>query len=150
MKNVRLPKLYIHALSRNQANEDIPIAPKVMKIPMLKPRIRHIPQDVVASKWAPMSEKAREEVFNVLTVAERPVLMTFKREKQKAEAQEGLRMVMRKYDDTFREWGFDMFICNMANLIVDRLRVSLPRIPVPPMGRDMALSYERLIDRNVS
>lgn len=43
-----------------------------------------------------------------------------------------------------------VFISNMANIIIGRLRISMSTIPVPPMGRDMALSYEKLIDKNVS
>lgn len=31
-----------------------------------------------------------------------------------------------------------------------RLRTALPKIPVPPVGRDMTLNYEKLIDKNVS
>lgn len=31
-----------------------------------------------------------------------------------------------------------------------RLRTALPKIPVPPMGRDMTLNYEKVVDKNVS
>jgi kinetochore protein Fta7 len=66
-------------------------------MPMLKARLRNIPQDVVEARWGPLVEKAREEVLDVVKAAERPVLMTFRKEKQKAEAQEALRVMMRKY-----------------------------------------------------
>lgn len=149
MKNVRYPKLSLHARNKNQANKVTPIGSAVAKMPMLKPKMRSIPPGVVASKWAPMSEKARGEVYDVLKSVERPVLMTFKKENQKARAQEVLRELVQKYDDIFRQWGLGMFICNMANLVVGRM-VPLLQVPVPPMGRDMAFSYERLIDKNVS
>lgn len=102
-----ISELSLHAQGRrNQANEATPTGPQIAKMPMLKSRVRSIREDVVASKWAPMSEKARDEVFDVVKAAERPVLMTFKKEKQKALAQEGLRIVMRRYDDrTSGEWG---------------------------------------------
>lgn len=147
-----MSELSLHAQGRrNQANEATSTGPQVAKMPMLKSRVRSIREDVVASKWVPMSEKARDEVFDVVKAAERPVLMTFKKEKQKALAQEGLRIVMRRYDDRpSGEWGLGVFISNMANIIIGRLRISMSTIPIPPMGRDMALSYERLVDRNVS
>lgn len=145
-----IPELSLHARNKNRTNKVTPIGSAVAKMPMLKPRIRSIPSGVIASKWAPMSEKARDEVYNVLKSVERPVLMTFKKENQKARAQEVLRELMQKYDGIFFwQWGLGMFICNMANLIVGRL-VLLLQVPVPPMGRDMAFSYERLIDKNVS
>lgn len=84
---------------RNQANEAAPTGPGIAKMPILKARVRHIPQDVVEGKWTPLSEKARDEVLGLVKAAERPVLMTFRQEKQKAQAQEGLGVVMRKYGD---------------------------------------------------
>lgn len=95
-----ISELSLHAEGGNQANEATPAGPGVAKMPILTSRVRTIREDVVASKWTPMSEKARGEVFDVLKAAEIPVLMTFKKDKQKALAQEGLRIVMRKYDDT--------------------------------------------------
>lgn len=105
-----MSELSLHAQGRrNQANEATSTGPQVAKMPMLKSRVRSIREDVVASKWAPMSEKARDEVFDVVKAAERPVLMTFKKEKQKALAQEGLRIVMRRYDDRpSGEWGLGL------------------------------------------
>lgn len=73
----------------------------IPKIPMLKARVRNIPQDVVEAKWAPLAEKPREEVLDVVKAAERPVLMTFRKEKQRAEAQEALTVVIRKYGFLF-------------------------------------------------
>lgn len=66
-------------------------------MPMLKTRVRNIPQEVVEAKWGPLSEKARVEVIDVVKAAERPVLMTFGNEKKRAEAQEVLRGAMKKY-----------------------------------------------------
>lgn len=149
MKNVRCPKLSLHARNKNQANTVTPIDSAVAKMPMLKPKTRSIPPGVVASKWAPMSEKARGEVYDVIKSVERPVLMTFEKENQKTRAQEVLRELVQRYDDIFRQWGSDMLIYNIANLIVGRL-VPLLQVPVPPMGRDMVFNYERLIDKNVS
>lgn len=135
----------------NLTNKATPTGPGVAKMPILTSRVRTIREDIVASKWAPMSEKAQGEVFDVLKAAEIPVLMTFKKDKQKALAQEGLRIVMRRYDDTPLGGGvWGAFISNMAKIIIGRLRVSMTKIPVPPMGRDTALSYERLVDKNVS
>jgi kinetochore protein Fta7 len=95
------------------------------RMPVLKARVRNVPQEVVEARWAVLSDKAREEAMEVIRAAERPVLMTFRRENRKMEAQEVLRGVIRK------------------------LGKSLEKIPVPPMGRDMALNYEKLIDKNV-
>lgn len=146
-----ISEISLHIEGGNQANGATSTGPGVAKMPILTSRVRTIREDVVASKWAPMSEKVQGEVFDVLKAAEIPVLMTFKKDKQKALAQEGLRIVMRRYDDTplgSGVWG--MFISNMAKIITGRLRLSMTKIPVPPMGRDTALSYEKLVDKNVS
>lgn len=82
----------------NEADIVVFIGSEIPKMPMLKARVRHIPQDVVESKWGPLAEKTREEVLDVVKAAERPVLMTFRKEKQRTEAQEALRVVIKKYD----------------------------------------------------
>ena len=64
---------------------------------MLKPRVRSVPQEVVEAKWGVLSDKGREEVMEVVRAAERPALMTFRRENRRAEAQEVLHRVVRRY-----------------------------------------------------
>ncbi|KAH0614704.1 uncharacterized protein H6S33_000340 [Morchella sextelata] len=98
--------------------------PEYVKMPMLTPRVRNIPQEVVENKWGPLSEKAKDEFLEVMKVAERPVLMTFGNEKKRAEAQRVLDGALR------------------------RLKSALPKIPVPPMGKDMTLNYEKLLTKN--
>ncbi|KAL7275569.1 hypothetical protein RUND412_001495 [Rhizina undulata] len=97
---------------------------KGSKMPMLKPRIRSVPQEVVTTKWGSLSEKGQEEVIEVLKLVERPVIMTFRKESKRVEAQTVLQGLMRK------------------------LRSSLPKLPVPPTGKDVNLNLEKLIDKN--
>ncbi|PUU83018.1 CENP-Q, a CENPA-CAD centromere complex subunit-domain-containing protein [Tuber borchii] len=94
------------------------------KMPMLKPRVRNVPQEVVEAKWGVLSDKGREEVMEVVRAAERPVLMTFRRENRRAEAQEVLHRVVRKIGN------------------------SLTKVPVPPLGKDTYLNYEKLLSKN--
>lgn len=73
------------------------VGPEYVKMPMLTPRVRNIPQEVVENKWGPLSEKAKDEFLEVMKVAERPVLMTFGNEKKRAEAQKVLDGALRRY-----------------------------------------------------
>jgi hypothetical protein len=73
------------------------VGPEYVKMPMLTPRVRNIPQEVVENKWGPLSEKAKDEFLEVMKVAERPVLMTFGNEKKRAEAQRVLDGALRRY-----------------------------------------------------
>ncbi|CUS14971.1 unnamed protein product [Tuber aestivum] len=94
------------------------------KMPMLKPRVRNVPQELVEAKWGVLSDKGREEAMEVVRAAERPVLMTFRRENRRVEAQEVLHRVVR------------------------RIGNSLTKVPVPPLGKDAYLNYEKLLDKN--
>ncbi|RPB05531.1 hypothetical protein L873DRAFT_1797934 [Choiromyces venosus 120613-1] len=94
------------------------------KMPILKPRVRNIPQEVVEAKWGFLSDKGREDLMDVIKAAERPVLMTFRRENRRVEAQEVLHRVVRKIGN------------------------SLTKVPVPPLGKDTHLNYEKLLDKN--
>lgn len=67
-------------------------------MPILSARVRSVPQDIVEARWGPLSEKSKEDIMNVIRAAERPVLMTFRKENRRAEAQGVLRGVIRKYD----------------------------------------------------
>lgn len=84
-------------LSKNKGKKEKKDESGPAKMPMLKPRVRNVPQEVVEAKWGVLSDKGREEVMEVVRAAERPVLMTFRRENGRAEAQEVLHRVVRKY-----------------------------------------------------
>ncbi|CAZ84386.1 unnamed protein product [Tuber melanosporum] len=98
--------------------------PGPIKMPMLKPRVRNIPQEVVEAKWGVLTDKGRDEVMEVVRAAERPVLMTFRRENRRVEAQEVLHRLVRKIGN------------------------SLTKVPVPPLGKDAYFNYENLLDKN--
>ncbi|PWW77539.1 hypothetical protein C7212DRAFT_314626 [Tuber magnatum] len=93
-------------------------------MPMLKPRVRNVPQELVEAKWGILSDWGREEVMEVVRAAERPVLMTFRRENRRVEAQEVLHRVVRRIEN------------------------SLTKVPVPPLGKDTYLNYEKLLGKN--
>ena len=131
-------------------------------MPMLKPRVRNVPQEVVEAKWGVLSDKGREEVMEVVRAAERPVLMTFRRENRRAEAQEVLHKVVRKYGLAsinqatchvmlivlfFLPFLFPYSDCWLTG--VGRIGNSLTKVPVPPLGKDTYLNYEKLLSKNV-
>lgn len=53
----------------------------------LKPRIKHVSQDIVLSRWTVLDEGARAQVQGILRSIEMPVLARHTSEQKKIEAQ---------------------------------------------------------------
>ncbi len=91
----------------------------------LKPRTRHIPEQVVAKQWQPLSETAVQNVREILLATKRPVIMGQRDERRRIEAEA------------------------IVNTLVRKLEKKLPRIPFPPKSRIPHFDLNKLIEENV-
>ncbi|KAI9820655.1 MAG: hypothetical protein M1827_005024 [Pycnora praestabilis] len=102
-----------------EADDDV--APR-KKFISLKPRIRHIPQDVVTSKWEVLTGPVQDQVRELFKAVQRPVVMMHQDENRRSEAQTALKFVSRS------------------------LEKKLPRWPFPPNVKDSHFNYEELLN----
>ena len=68
---------------------------RTKKQPALKPRVKHISQTTIRSKWTGLSEVAQTRVANLFRSVELPVLARCISEQKKIEAQVTLRSLSR-------------------------------------------------------
>jgi kinetochore protein Fta7 len=64
---------------------------------MLKPRIRHIAEHTIKTKWVTLPESAQNKVDELFHSIERPVITRHRDEKKRIEVQTALAAVRRKY-----------------------------------------------------
>ena len=69
----------------------------VKRFAMLKPRIRHIAEHTVKTKWVTLPESAQRKVDELFHSIERPVITSHRDERKRIEAQSALATVRRKY-----------------------------------------------------
>jgi kinetochore protein Fta7 len=93
--------------------------------PTLKPRVRRVPRQIVSTKWDVLPQAAQGQVRELLNAIERPVLMSYRNERRREEAQSILGSVLRK------------------------LSTKIPRMPFPSKTKDIHFNYEMLLDANV-
>ncbi|KAI9886003.1 MAG: hypothetical protein M1823_002225, partial [Watsoniomyces obsoletus] len=106
----------------DDANAGAPIAPQ---FPSLEPQIKRVAPDVVNSKWSNLSPPAQEQVRDLFRTVARPLLMRYRDEERRLEAQEAIGDFLETLDR------------------------KLPRFPFPPGTRDAHFDYEKLLDSNV-
>lgn len=80
-----------HDISAN--NEERP--PK--RFAMLKPRIRHIAEHTIKTKWITLPESAQNKVNELFHSVERPIISRYRDERKRIEVQTALAVVRRKY-----------------------------------------------------
>ncbi|OCL12131.1 hypothetical protein AOQ84DRAFT_360907 [Glonium stellatum] len=98
--------------------------PVPKKFQHLKARTRNIPQNVVASKWAPPSQLVQQQVRELFKAAKRPVILSRRDDRRRLEAETILGAVVRKLEDR------------------------LPKMPFPPKTKEVHFDLEKLIERN--
>lgn len=92
----------------------------------LKPRTRHISQDLIQTRWGPLPAPAQQQVRELLKAAKRPVFLSRHEERRRREAEVVL------------------------DHMVKRLEKQLPRMPFPPRSKEVDLNLDALVERNVS
>ncbi|CAF9927760.1 hypothetical protein IMSHALPRED_007302 [Imshaugia aleurites] len=90
----------------------------------LKSRVKHVPQDIIRSKWTVLDRDAQAKVEGLLRSVEMPVLASYSSEQRKVEAQVALRF------------------------ITGTLCKRLPRMPFPQKAKGMHFDYETLVKDN--
>lgn len=90
----------------------------------LKPRVKHVSQDIIRSKWTILDGDAQAEIEELLRSVELPVLANYSSEQGKIRAQAALRS------------------------ITGTLCKRLPRMPFPPKVKEISFDYERLVKDN--
>lgn len=100
----------------------VPIA---APFPSLEPQIKRVAPDVVNSKWMNLSPPAQDQVRELFRTVARPLLMRYRDDERRAEAEEAMGDFLQT---------------------VDR---KLPRFPFPPGTRDAHFDYQKLLDSNV-
>jgi kinetochore protein Fta7 len=96
-----------------------------LPFPTLKPHVRRIPRQTVSTKWDVLSQAAQEQARELFKAIERPVLMSYRNDRRREEAQSILGSVLRK------------------------LTTKIPRMPFPSQTKDIHFNYEMLLDANV-
>lgn len=66
----------------------------------LEPRVRHIPERTIKSRWAPLPEAMQDKVREMFRMLERPVIVRHFDEKKRIEAQSAVSAVVKKYVTT--------------------------------------------------
>ncbi|KAF8533588.1 CENP-Q, a CENPA-CAD centromere complex subunit-domain-containing protein [Trichophaea hybrida] len=94
----------------------------IAKAPVLREILRDIPRSDF-KKWSPPSEKMQEDIQEILRAAERPAIMTFRKERARTEAQRAIQELVVKLQNSFK------------------------KTPIPGMGKDVPLSYEKLVHK---
>lgn len=97
-----------------------------MLYPALESQIKHVPPDVVSSKWVNLSNTSQEQVRRLLRAVQRPVVARYRDDSKRAEAQLAIHS------------------------FIETLERKLPRFPFPPNTKDAHFDYEKLLDSNVS
>ncbi|MCJ1259402.1 hypothetical protein MMC24_007239 [Lignoscripta atroalba] len=90
----------------------------------LRPRLRHVQQDVIKTKWEVLPESVQERVREVFKSVERPVIYKHREERRKIEAQVAVGSIVRT------------------------LGKRLPRMPFPPNTKEVQFNYESLLEGN--
>lgn len=90
----------------------------------LKPRVRHVAERTIKSKWTTLPEPVQEKVRDMFKSLERPVIVRHHDERKRIEAQTAVGAVVR----------------NLAK--------RLPRMPFPPVTKDTSFDYEAALDEN--
>ncbi|KAI9782274.1 MAG: hypothetical protein M1816_001936 [Peltula sp. TS41687] len=85
---------------------------------------KHVPPEVVNSKWVNLSVPAQEQVRGLFRAVERPLFMRYRDEDKRAEAQFAVTALLQE---------------------VER---KLPGFPFPPDTRDAHFDYEKLLESN--
>ena len=67
------------------------------KFAMLKPRIRHIAEHTIKTKWITLPESAQKKVDELFHAVERPVITRHRDERKRIEVQTALATVRRRY-----------------------------------------------------
>lgn len=63
----------------------------------LKPRVRHISEGTIKSKWTTLPEPVQEKVREMFRSLERPVIVRHRDERKRIEAQTAVAAVVKKY-----------------------------------------------------
>ncbi|OXV09704.1 hypothetical protein Egran_02541 [Elaphomyces granulatus] len=92
----------------------------------LKPRVRRVSERTVKSKWTTLSEPVQEKISDMLRSLERPVIVRHRDERKRIEAQTAVGAVVKS--------------------LVRRL----PRMPFPPVAKDVSFDYEAALDEHRS
>lgn len=103
----------------------IPSGSPPKKYAALKARVRHVPSEVVASKWEVLSEPSQSRLLDLFKAVQRPVLASHHDEKRRSEIQSALAPVVRT------------------------LGKRLPRMPFPTNTKDWHFDYEKILEKNV-
>lgn len=76
----------------------------------LKPRVRHVSERTIKSKWTTLPEPVQEKVRDMFKSLERPVIVRHRDERRRIEAQTAVGAVVRKYGlDVSFHYGFAGF-----------------------------------------
>lgn len=67
----------------------------------LKPRVRHVAERTIKSKWTTLPEPVQEKVRDMFKSLERPVIVRHHDERKRIEAQTAVGAVVRKYEHVF-------------------------------------------------
>ncbi|KAL1992775.1 hypothetical protein VTN49DRAFT_3531 [Thermomyces lanuginosus] len=102
--------------------EDDDASRETKRYAYLEPRVRHIPERTIKSKWAPLPEAMQEKVREMFRMLERPVIVRHLDEKKRIEAQAAV------------------------SAVVKNLNRRLPRMPFPPMAKDASFDYESALN----
>lgn len=117
----------------------------------LEPRIRHVSQHTVKTKWVTLPEPMQDKVLELFRSVERPVIMRHRDEKKRIEAQTAVGTVIRKYVASRGR----MQVQRGGNLLItlasgaNSLGRRLPRMPFPPVTKDANFDYESALDEQV-
>ncbi|KAL2041000.1 hypothetical protein N7G274_006458 [Stereocaulon virgatum] len=97
---------------------------RVPNQPTLKPRVKHISQNTIRTRWTVLDEDAQAKVAAIFHAIELPVLARHASEQKKVEAQAILASVTRT------------------------LTKRIPKMPFPPKTKEIHFDYEALVKSN--
>ncbi|KAL1982144.1 hypothetical protein VTN96DRAFT_8319 [Rasamsonia emersonii] len=114
------------APKRKRSDDDDGATAQNKRFAYLKPRVRHISQRTIKSKWTTLPEPVQEKVREMFRSLERPVIVRHRDERKRIEAQTAVAAVVKN------------------------LGRRLPRMPFPPVTKDTNFDYESLLHEHRS
>lgn len=149
------------APKRKRSDDDDGATAQNKRFAYLKPRVRHISQRTIKSKWTTLPEPVQEKVREMFRSLERPVIVRHRDERKRIEAQTAVAAVVKKYVPMahtilqMERMILGCFYCLHGEFEADFFAIffslgrRLPRMPFPPVTKDTNFDYESLLHEHV-
>jgi kinetochore protein Fta7 len=99
---------------------------KKKSFPRLKPQVRRVPQETIATTWKRLPEPAQRQVYALLLTAKRTSLSSIRDARKRTEAEMAVNAMVRK------------------------LEKQVPKMPFPPSAKGGNFSMDEMVGKAVS